>query len=540
MSRNLKNFRQFLGAPTLGVDFRAPLFNMDGQLSPFMFNFSRTSGRLTKRNPHSQWIDANLTGTVGQVLPGLVVQPGVGGTINEAGLTANTPAELDPPYIHYAYFNSLYYVAGETGGAGAVYAVNTIVPSYTAGLTFTYTAANIFKTFPIANYRQRLYVGSGTELFYAPSAGAVAGAMLSFSLNNFAVGTIDDIATLSITGGFAPEHYLVIAGTTGVILVYAGSYPGDSTWTLVNQFRIPINLQSLSEQIVELIPVPNDVLVNVVASSQIYSLRGLMTDGLASDSIDILAAVRPLFEATSLIPSAPTDVGKFTKSGAYQAYDGSLIVACRFFGDNSLLRPWNDANLMSSDVNYIPLEGYSLQSVLIQYSFGEGVISLHDVPYLGGNFSKLVEYQGLVRVFSSGYNTGPGVPQGSLTLFDNVTTTRQDYDVIENELVNYNAVAKLSPLPAPYTNRLVHNLLMYSNLSSDHSFQYQCTDQFDRGNTDFKPFSTSSTDENIKATVLDGYGSGNTNVIGVLESSAAENFFELYGIDVLYEQGGEW
>ena len=97
----------------------------------------------------------------------------------------------------------------------------------------------------VTNYRQRVYFVEkvSTSIWYT-GVGAITGAVTEFDVGDllrFGGNIVSAVAWSADTGNSYDER-LVIITSEGEGLVFAGSYPGDSYWSLVARFKLPAPL----------------------------------------------------------------------------------------------------------------------------------------------------------------------------------------------------------------------------------------------------------------------------------------------------------
>lgn len=90
-------------------------------------------------------------------------------------------------------------------------------------------------------YRNRLYfTASATASIWYSGTDAITGALTQFDVQSVLTqgGILRFVGGLTKTGDNT-DNYLCIVSETGEVLLYQGSYPGDSTWSLVGHYYMP-------------------------------------------------------------------------------------------------------------------------------------------------------------------------------------------------------------------------------------------------------------------------------------------------------------
>lgn len=518
MTKSRVNQRIALPFPIKGLDFRLPLFNMPLENSPFMLNFLTDNAKGEYRPPHTLVIEGpdgggpgNEIGVIAVTISGTEYIISVQGTTTTDGSgTSATPATLAPPYFDYTIFRDTLFVAGEA-------VVSSLNPSTLVWAnTFTFTGITN-PPYPITSYRERVYVGSGTNLYYG-GVGAVTGAMTAFSIQGVINGNLKGLARLTISAAFSPEYYLVGLSSGGDLAIWSGSFPGGTDWTLVGKFQIPLKAGNTNDPI-ELVETPNDVIVNVFNSPQLFSVRQILATGLVNESSDCAAPLRPFFEVGSSV----------YKRCVYNLGNNSLFLFA-LSADNPTLATYFAAG-------YLPDQSFASNGeiILFRIDLDDGAITMHSIP----------DYMPFCRPRSTGEfvyvaQTGALNVAAIVKCFDTTAASYQDYNAVDGTEIDYYGICKFPPLPAPYRQRKLNNLVMYSNLLATHTFAYQCTSNFNPNDVTFYPFVGDGTTNEIRETVLDGTSLANTTIVGIIQNATVDDAFEVHGIDALYEEGGEF
>lgn len=126
------------------------------------------------------------------------------------------------------------------------------------------------------SFKNRLYLwDSGTSDFYYGDTDAVAGAFTKFELGLVATsgGNLLIMETLSRDAGDGMDDFAVFILTTGEVIMYQGSNPGDATnWSLIGKYFMspPVSIRSAAR-------FAGDILV--ITRNDIVTLGNVITEG---------------------------------------------------------------------------------------------------------------------------------------------------------------------------------------------------------------------------------------------------------------------
>lgn len=522
------NQRTFLPFPVSGVDFRRPLFDMPPTISPFMQNFLVDTGYGRKRPPHTLAVASGDTSADNWAAP-LVTQSGAAVISVQVGLTDNdtttsvTPSEIFPASLAYLEFRNTIFVptSGTGAGGGNVYTLNPTTLAWTSAFTFTAFSGRT----PICSYRERVYVGAGTNLFYGGAA-AVSGAMTAFSVQGLINGSICALAEYQVSAAFSPQYLLVIGSTSGDILVYSGSNPGGSDWSLVSKLKLQEVSASLGNSM-RFLTTPSDVLISSSFTQSIWSLRALLTTGASVNEADLADPLKPYFEQAT---ASLTINAKVKKDAVYEPNQNAVYLFA-WFGGHPILQAYQDATYWP----VMPTTAIFLDGIqqIFRIDLSDGAITTHSIP---ATIPIIAPVAGGGYVYANGFSSNTN--HFIVRCFDDSEKVPEDY--VPSAPVPYPAMAKFAPVLGPYRQRKMNNLILHSNLSSDHTFQYQCVSGFNANATTFNDYSSSYTDTNIHQTPLSVGVVDGTAVVAVTENGSAENLFNCYGCDITFEDGGEF
>lgn len=271
-----------LPAPTGGADFLSPLSEMGDVNSPWLENIDVENRSLKVRRGYVRHAE-------------IAAQSAILG-IGVYGRKAASSSNKLFAYSQGAGSNTIYNITtttpslDHTAGSGTA---DEAAPLGAASKLYFLTEAdfaNCNRYFDGASwnawvgaaggrigvsYKNRIYIFSGTTLYYG-ALDAVTGVGGGGSLDLSTVfedgGNIAWATVLSSPGERASEIYLAFGTDGGEVLVYAGAYPADATWTLIGRFRAapPIGYDAI-------IRYYNDTYI--ITESGVVSLKDLFQRG---------------------------------------------------------------------------------------------------------------------------------------------------------------------------------------------------------------------------------------------------------------------
>lgn len=275
-----------MGIPTGGMDLNQPLASMSPSNSPWLLNVDCENQALAVR-PGVK-IHATL-GSAGNKVKQLGVYGVTSGEsmfayFNDGSSThkiynvstttpslAHTLVDNDAPDVYLAKFSRLLAFITSTDSADCAVTYNG---SAWSAWNFTYSAAAVCG-YVVCQYRSRVYVLLGSNLYYS-SVSAVSGALSILQLADV-MDVADEFiwaAPLPVSQQNINDVYLAFGCSQGEVFIYGGSYPGSSTWGIVQKFKIDpgvgYNLSAFSYK--------NDVWL--LTSTGIVSLRNILTSGV--------------------------------------------------------------------------------------------------------------------------------------------------------------------------------------------------------------------------------------------------------------------
>jgi hypothetical protein len=553
-SRSRVNQSTFLPIPARGVDFRVPIVNMPSEYSPWMFNFRISSGVAKVRPPHTQEIiGVDGSDWCGVIVSGskvIAVQAGANGTVDNSSVpvTNNTPADVIPESFDYTEFRDRIFV----GANGDTYEVDKTTLAWTSRFTHVDTAT--LERRPVTSYRERLYMAAGKILHYG-GIGAITGAWTTVGFTNLINGEICALSPFSISAAFSPQTLFVVATTAGEILLFSGAYPGDPDWALVNRIKIEVE-NDLRKGPIQLVSIPNDVLVNVRTSAFVYSLRELVSTGIASGEAALGAQAYQLLQDGF---NVGTDgQSSFKKSVAFLLLENSLVVRYDFREVPGVI----DAFITSGDWPSISQDGFTYATMISTYDFSDGTFILHTAPVLALGEARGVDtrFQDLNDIKANPTHVFSPAPNGAARLFYSLSTAGylQDSDFRTTTPGDSEVVAVISfpalglAQGAGYKNKKFQYVASYTKYfvtsSLDHLTTYfQASSNFTQGETTFQS----------QQAVIAGSGAGiyrdilpitqlsNTSIITLrvecgIDQIEVDEGRIFYGIDLIFEDGGDF
>lgn len=115
--------------------------------------------------------------------------------------------------------------------------------SAVADLSASGTGLTLSDLIGVCNFKGRaIYWEDDSSDFWYAASGAFAGSLTKFELGQIATrgGTIVDIKTWTRDSGSGPDDFFVAMMSTGEVIVYQGTDPGDaSAWSLVGRYYLP-------------------------------------------------------------------------------------------------------------------------------------------------------------------------------------------------------------------------------------------------------------------------------------------------------------
>lgn len=164
----------------------------------------------------------------------------------------------------------------------------------------------------------------------------------------------------------------------------------------------------------------------------------------------------------------------------------------------------------------------------------DGHYELHSLPQ--SDFSTTTErtspLQPMVEVNDQLYYS---CINGCLQLFD-PNGSQQDLGTTAYKA----AVVLPPPNNIAYRNKAVKNLNLFSNLTSSHTLQHGINKNFNTTPPTLAEFSTANTSTDIQSHVLSGSQISQAPMVCLREDSNHTTAFEFYGLDILFEEGGEY
>ena len=237
-------------APIGGLNSRDSLDAMPQTDAIVMSNFFPTVEKITIRDGYSSFCTGIGTGDVETVVNhnaganNQLLAVGSNGTLYQidTGSAVSKKTGLSNGRFQTAEFNgnTIFVNGADTPfGWDGSSASNLTITLSDSSSSATLKGVHVFKN--------RVYYWRGTDqnFYYSATVDTFAGNFTKFPVGLVGTfgGNIIHVGSLSIDGGEGVDDLLVIVMSSGEVLVYSGSYPGDSAFALLGTFRIaePIN-----------------------------------------------------------------------------------------------------------------------------------------------------------------------------------------------------------------------------------------------------------------------------------------------------------
>lgn len=320
-----------LPAPAGGLNFRDSEYGLSLSNARILHNLMWTSGKMGPRKSFESARSTSSYTTPGNfmALIPLYVDSGGGAIFHQVGTDTkvmsgpNGDASLSGPTLHTwgstvtanyisRVFDQKTFVCAPPNAPIEMDEPGTTVgnASFSGGIT----AANIVGCHP---FKSRMYWWEAqADSFWYTAVNAGAGAVSEFSLkaatNNG--GNILMITSLTRDGGAGPDDYLAIFVSSGEVLVYQGSNPGDADdWSLVGRYIVPVPLSTLG-----FAQVGADVVY--LSHRGLVSLRDVMASGGESIGSGPMQAINNrlkefmFLESSTVAPNSRQDNVFFSKT----------------------------------------------------------------------------------------------------------------------------------------------------------------------------------------------------------------------------------
>lgn len=241
-----------IDAPTGGWNTRDPLDSMNPNDAILMDNWYPDNGAVCLRAGYKEYADSGVSGNVRTLLNYedteffAVSSNGNIYDITDASSVSTAHTGLTSPYVESIIIN---------GNMACVNGADTPFEydgATWSNLTLSGTGLTPADLNGVITFGGRAIYWSDQELsFWYAGAGAYTGALTEFNLGLIARrgGTVKNIFTLTHDGGDGVDDYFVILTTTGETLVYQGSDPSASSFTLVGRYLIgePVSIRGVTQ-----------------------------------------------------------------------------------------------------------------------------------------------------------------------------------------------------------------------------------------------------------------------------------------------------
>lgn len=273
--------------PTLGVNFRDPLSNLDPRYSPWMLNIIADNQFLrTRKGTKAYATGATSSHTIASAG---VLNATIYGYDNNAQkiVDLTSSGSISGGTDVSSYFNtdkvftsnfagSLFFFDsfGQLSSHPGVY--------YNSGwnaINYSYATSGFYPAGAIG-FKGRHYLIHATKLIYEWSGiGALTGSTAAVDLTTiFTSGTaMSWVAVFNAQDGNVNDIYIAFCNDQGEVLVYSGDDPLSNTWALKQRFFIGKPLVTYPYNFNQVIPFEGDSLV--ITTTGLVSLRSLLTNG---------------------------------------------------------------------------------------------------------------------------------------------------------------------------------------------------------------------------------------------------------------------
>jgi hypothetical protein len=522
-----------MGLPYMGVDFRVPLYNMPTENSPFLLNALFENGRLKKRDAHSSVLDVAADGQIVAIIPSTgsrVITIGTTTTRDTGGSSVASPTITGINPVNWIFYRNNILIPITLAGAGTVYNLDLSAFTWGAGLTYTYV--NTAPAPSICTYRERVYVASGKALFYGGVGSVGPAAMTAFTTNfpeNESVGDIAAISPFSLQEGGVSQQFLVVVFTGGTVMMYTGDDPSATDWQVALRFELGgFPRASATDNPVKITLVPGDMLIYPAFGEDVFSLRQLLEKGLGQGTYLPFAPVKALFTQHKFM-SVSSFFGR--KNVQYWPDRNSIVIIYNcFYSSFEYFTKWD------TDIGIITGATPDILPFIVTIDLITGSIALH------ANNSGTMAIDPGSAVFNAGNIYAIGVDYSNISklilrLFDKDSST--PYQDFGN--TSYSMVVSMPPLAiAGYRLKTLSNLIMYSNLNTNHALQYSINKNFTIGPSTYYSIPTANTSNEVQADILGAVGTCPTFSVVLRETSTASTGFEFFGMDALLEDGADF
>lgn len=244
-----------MGIPIGGMDLNQPLAKMSDINSPWLLNVDCENQYLAVRPGVVVYATINTATTTIRAL-GVwgsslnndqlyaYIHDG-DGTHNIVNVTTSTPsnahtcADDDSTDEYPARFNGLLAFVTNTDSADCARTYNG---SAWSAWGFTYSASPI-GGLTVLNYRSRIYIFNGQKVYYG-AVSAISGATTQVDFSDLfdTSSGVSWATSFPYSQGNINDTFFAFGCQNGETLVFSGSYPGSSTWGLIQKFKLDSGL----------------------------------------------------------------------------------------------------------------------------------------------------------------------------------------------------------------------------------------------------------------------------------------------------------
>lgn len=510
-----------LPAPTMGVDWSVSPTAVQYPYSPMSMDWIADGNSVKNRQPHTEMDDTAEFVTLSSYEKDNTIIAFVrnGGAVTPGTYSYN-PSTETKTLINSSF---TYSIAGFCNYQNRVFLGITTGAHSWDGTTFTstaFTGASGGSTLRgLCVYRDRVIQVQGTNIFYAPTAGAVSGAYSTFSLASYYTrGEFCGCAPITISDSNNLADYLLIISTGGDILAFTGDFPGSANWQLVVRTSLPvINLTTYGTGALGIVPYGGDAFIFSRYPANIISAKEMIQSGLRA-AIDN----GPLAKQFNFIRR---ELGFLRNVTLHRNLNALLIetnlslgLAAKIFGVtiSNLSQTWLCIDISSGAVS--------------PFTYVDDVGSLNENPF---SYINLSHSDG--QVYSITTDSGVGGPGGVVRLMDTTASANNTeatfLQLPYSELEAPNTIKSLE-MCYPVMSRNASGLTaLYTQVSIQTDYDADSVSSFEvDGGFDSTRYS--------KRFILPISGVGNVIGIAITPDYNSDHYFD--SISVQFEQGGPY
>lgn len=345
-----------LPAPTMGVDWSVLPEAVQWPYSPMSLDWIADGNSVSMRKPHSQKDNTtNFLHLASYDVDNTILAHVTSGGAGVWGTYEYDPITETATRIYTGNFS----FGAHVNYQGRVFLAKAAGASSWDGTTFTATAftgaSGGSSLIGCCIYRDRYIQVQGTNMFYAPTAGALSGALSTFNLASYYTsGEFTAVAPITINDSNNLADYLIVVSSGGDILAFTGDFPGSANWQLVVRTKIDvIDFDSYGGGNLGLVPYAGDAWIFSRYPANIFSARALIQSGrVAAEAESPLAKQLTLLRRNNS-PLRNVTYKRATNSLLIETQAGPAVES-RVFGytvTNVINNVWLNVNLSSGAVS---------------------------------------------------------------------------------------------------------------------------------------------------------------------------------------------